>query len=61
MVIKMSLLEHGPDPKLLLGPSLALNEVVVPVLARGDALLGSIVLDALHSTDLKISTHLTLG
>ena len=40
---------------------LTLDEVVVPVLAGGDALLGPVVLDALNRLDLEISTHSSLS
>ena len=60
MIINVPLLEHGPDPEPLLGAGLTLDVVVVPVLAGGDALLGSVVLDTLQGLQLKVGTDTAL-
>ena len=57
MIINVPLLEHGPDPEPLLGAGLTLDVVVVPVLARRDALLGAVVLNTLHCLQLEISAN----
>ena len=57
MIINVPLLEHGPDPQPLLGAGLTLDVVVVPVLARRDALLGAIVLNTLHRLQLEIGAY----
>ena len=57
MIINVPLLEHGPDPEPLLGAGLTLDVVVVPVLARRDALLGAVVLNTLHRLQLEIRAY----
>ena len=57
MIINVPLLEHGPDPEPLLGAGLTLDVVVVPVLARRDALLGAVVLNTLHRLQLEIGAY----
>merc|ERR1719460_308311 len=49
MIVDVPLFEHGSHPQGLLGSGGALDIVIVPVLAGSDALLGSVVLDALES------------
>merc|ERR1712141_865115 len=54
MIVDVSLFEHGSHPQGLLGSGGALDVIVVPILAGGDALLGSVVLDTLQSLQLKV-------
>ena len=60
VVINVSLLEHGSDSQPLLGSGLALDVVIVPVLAGGHSLLGTKVLNTLHCLQLKVCTYSTL-